>query len=992
LKKILTLVIIFLMVLSTSSIFAPEVKAETSVLVKQWNYKFSPINYFEVFCPSPAIANLLGGPELEIVTGTDEWHGYQKWHAFNYDGTHAWILPTGVDESRSSVAIADIDLDGDLEIIGGTTSGWQLQVITHEGKFIWKFSDGYAFWRASPAVADLRPDITGLEIVAATYQTQRIWCFDKSGNALWSYTIPGGYAYSTPAIADVDNDGELEIIIGVTNGKIYSFNKMGGVEWEYTTGAAIFSSAAIADLDADPYLEIIIGSNDGKIYCLDGKSGSLQWSYKTGGAVYSSPSIGDVDADGSYEIIVGSDDGKIYCLDKGGVLEWSYTTGGAVRSSPALANRGTTGLGIYIGSMDKYLYLLDGQGKLIDRFYTGATNGITSSPAVADVDGDNKLEVLFTDWNAVPNTWTTNYFWCLEDTGSNVGKYAIEWQMFRRNPQRTGAYIIPILVIPYQELVKALPIQSPAFTETIVNPTFAGAIEFTYTYDSAVNTLQVTAPDFLMEIDYDTSMIKLNTPIIKASGYANPELGKNPPLISGSAYTYGQVGLLVYKHWGQDIATKENFDGWSVKIPIVGGGFTYATGDQGTKSASAETPVSDVLGAYVSVSLKDTYEGSVVGGLSGGVGVASVSGGLGGYWETDAWGLKLNGDVEVDIVVGQGGADGNLHINLKPVADFGVAVGNYILEGGKYVADKVKGAIGKAKEKAGDFIKGVKNWFGKIMSPIPPMPEDVNMTFQIICKEFVLELYEVLTTTPLKAKHKATNLTSELIKITDDVNIQNRLYQILTILTEINDDFSDEWRVKSIFIFDRINDAVYLIDESINIAQQTAPDKIDCLLRIREKLIDIAGLLAGDICYDAKVEGGIQEWITKADEAFKNGNYKNAYKYALLSLSQWPYVYEDAQRGTVLKINPDFSLFQFIKQDKDFGIRKATTMYEGFVTLFYNKEYTTLPTIIIRHEDNELLLVAYAGTDIPFCYTIAKDLQTGKRYRMIIDPPEEVAA
>jgi hypothetical protein len=443
LKKIFTLAIIYLLLISTFSILALQVKAETSILVKQWNYKFDPIDYFEVFCPSPAVANLLGGPELEIVTGTDEWHGYQKWHCFSYDGSHVWTLPTGVDESRSSVAIADIDGDGDLEIIGGTTSGWQLQVITHDGKFVWKFSDGYAFWRAGPAVADLRPEIPGLEIIAATYQTQRIWCFDKSGKSLWSHTLEYGYAYSTPSIGDVDNDGELEIIVGATDCKIYCFNKMGEIEWTYMTEASIFSSAAVANLDTDANLEIVIGSLDGKVYCLDGK-GSLQWKYTTVGAIYSSPSVGDVDNDGSQEIIIGSDDGKIYCLEKDGSLEWSYTTGGSVRSSAALASRGTTGLGIYIGSMDKYLYLLNGKGKLIDKFYTGATNGITSSPAIADIDGDSRLEVLFIDWNAIPDTWTTNYFWCLEDAGSNIGKYAIEWQMFRHDALRTGTYKGPV--------------------------------------------------------------------------------------------------------------------------------------------------------------------------------------------------------------------------------------------------------------------------------------------------------------------------------------------------------------------------------------------------------------------------------------------------------------------------------------------------------------------------------------------------------------------
>jgi len=113
---------------------------------------------------------------------------------------------------------------------------------------------------------------------------------------------------------------------------------------------------------------------------------------------------------------------------------------------------------------------------------------------------------------------------------------------------------------------------------------------------------------------------------------------------------------------------------------------------------------------------------------------------------------------------------------------------------------------------------------------------------------------------------------------------------------------------------------------------------------------------------------------------------------ATVILFSWQYIYEDTQRGTTLKININHKFFQFITMDEDYGIRQASRMYESYVTLYYNGEYISLPAIIIRHRDSELLINAYAGTSVPFCYAIARDLQTGKRYRIIIDPPEGVAA
>jgi outer membrane protein assembly factor BamB len=159
--------------------------------------------------------------------------------------------------------------------------------------------------------------------------------------------------------------------------------------------------------------------------------------------------VGDLDDDGKLDIVVGSDDGKVYALDAEGNLKWSYATGGAVWSSPALANRGTGGLDVYVGSEDTHLYLIEGEsGTLIDRFCTDEP--IRSSPVVADIDGDQKLEVLFIGWrrNSRYSGWwysldlysSGDHLWALEDTGSQVTQHSIEWGMFRRDERRTGLY------------------------------------------------------------------------------------------------------------------------------------------------------------------------------------------------------------------------------------------------------------------------------------------------------------------------------------------------------------------------------------------------------------------------------------------------------------------------------------------------------------------------------------------------------------------------
>jgi hypothetical protein len=87
----------------------------------------------------------------------------------------------------------------------------------------------------------------------------------------------------------------------------------------------------------------------------------------------------------------------------------------------------------------------------------------------------------------------------------------------------------------------------------------------------------------------------------------------------------------------------------------------------------------------------------------------------------------------------------------------------------------------------------------------------------------------------------------------------------------------------------------------------------------------------------------------------------------------WDFVYEDTYgRGTLLKINIAQKLFQFITPDKDYGIRTATYMRQCG------------RAIIISHWDTELKLITIAvDTKLDFCYAIAWDIQTCKRFILI---------
>jgi hypothetical protein len=470
--------------------------SDNGILVEDWRYDMQSLYSNLMFGSSSCIADLdvnnVGGEpnsDLEIIVGSDEYYNYYPelgayargiWRVLDSQGNLEWAKDTGTDESRSSPTVADMTGDGYLDIIGGTTSGWNVEVIDRFGNFIWTFpwppqGGGPFMWHSSPAIADVDPSVGGMEVFIGNNPYQSVWALDGDNSdgvddgitatdawiyggvegvdwdVLWKFQT-NGIVYSTPALGDVDNDGGIEVVIGSADGNIYILDGVSGVqEYSYATSGIVHASAAIANLDSDPYLEVVIGSVDGKVYCLqwDGIVGTVEWTYNTGSPIYSSAAIGDIDNDGNLEIVDASSNGDIFALDTSGMLEWIYSTGSYIVSSPALANRFCTntydaewpmfrhdkertgyygsgsssfGLDIYIGAYDHYLYLIDGGGggwsggTLIDRFLT--YGHLYTSPSVADVDGDKKLEIVFYD--AEPGHDGHYTYWCIEDCGINI--------------------------------------------------------------------------------------------------------------------------------------------------------------------------------------------------------------------------------------------------------------------------------------------------------------------------------------------------------------------------------------------------------------------------------------------------------------------------------------------------------------------------------------------------------------------------------------------
>lgn len=279
-------------------------------------------------CESEGGTEEVSEPTL-IATLFDRWH-------------EGWL---------SSPAVADLDEDGENEII--VPRERMLTVWHLDGTIVLQKELPGRIW-APPVVADLRPDIPGLEIAVASRQMINAW--DAEGNELPGFPFEWRDELRSIAAADIDGDGYLELV-SVTTGKL----QQGG---QTDIIIAVHANGDIVD-GFPPNTTGASGCDDA---CY------VHSSYDQNVA------LGDVDGDGVADILAPQDNAYVSLHDG---------TGRAFDAAPIFEDRTK-----FPGIRFLHDYEQAQQGWAEDEESANQAHFTNTAPAIVDVDGDGTAELV----------------------------------------------------------------------------------------------------------------------------------------------------------------------------------------------------------------------------------------------------------------------------------------------------------------------------------------------------------------------------------------------------------------------------------------------------------------------------------------------------------------------------------------------------------------------------------------------------------------------
>jgi len=431
-----------------------------------------------------ALADLDGDGRLEVIMPSTA----NQLHVWRSDGSYYPGWPQSLSGmGQYAAAVADIDRDGEFEIAvctRGMTSGGAVYVFTEDGRL----EPGWPFtglvngnFSDSPTLADLNGDDT-LEIIVGErdWPLGHLHVLRHNGTefpGLWPCSLDHVPAMGA-AVGDINRDGQPEIVYASYN-SLYVFQPDGTLlpGWPQTNpGGGYFSyqSPALADVDYDDTLEIVVAEHrDGQGVYVFRHDGTIMpgWPHYFARWTYCPPTVADLYRNGDYKIlcglagIIGGAADVLYAFDDDG----SVLNGFPVIQPSGDAAEGNITVADIDGDQDMeiiftsnmmttadtlgYLYAVHHDGTPVAGWPL-RPHGFTylNGATVADVDGDDSLDIVGVSYDNSGTMAVTVW-----EAGVPFSRLSWEWPTYQFDMARTGLYQAPAVGVGERPVTQLLP-------------------------------------------------------------------------------------------------------------------------------------------------------------------------------------------------------------------------------------------------------------------------------------------------------------------------------------------------------------------------------------------------------------------------------------------------------------------------------------------------------------------------------------------------------
>jgi len=267
--------------------YAPAVSAQKFASPVTSPFGLVNTSYYAV----PAFADLDGDGDFDLLVGED----YGGMQYFQNTGTMAspqfaapQSNPFGMSLSSYFAlpsAFVDLDGDGDYDLLVGEIYGGDLKYLENTGSTSSPqfaapqtnpFGLSSTYYVAAPAFADLDND-GDMDLLVGQYPGAMAY-FENTGSPttpqfaapqINPFGLVNTYYIAMPAFADLDNDGDLDLLVGEGYGNVQYFENTGTMSAPQFAAPQMnpfgvgptntYAAPAFADLDSDGDMDLLIG-------------------------------------------------------------------------------------------------------------------------------------------------------------------------------------------------------------------------------------------------------------------------------------------------------------------------------------------------------------------------------------------------------------------------------------------------------------------------------------------------------------------------------------------------------------------------------------------------------------------------------------------------------------------------------------------------------------------------------------------------------------